>query len=508
MASREDLAIIRNARAGQVTAQVALGQRYLFGGGGLPQSMATALHWLIRAARQNSEAAWLLIGRHVPYEVAAPSSDSASLCQWYERAFDAGIEQAGLVFARLILTRTGSSIHPDLKHKAILALELAAKSGLPDAQRLLSELAPQFQPSTPPSPKLTATRNEQDISDSVALAHLAIAKQEWDLGNHDAFLKWALPLAREISQRQALIDSSSVDQSVAFTPSPQEAQLLSRCALVLARRNTADNDEVQLFWELAAHAGDETAPYALGLWLAKIDERGTRAPYYHGTANFKKAINWLTLAGERGSAPAWFALSRIFLKPHFPQNNLHDAQHYLKRAAEMGHPVAQLECGLHAWRLRHEQEMEDVNAAYWLGRSAAQGNHDAALLLEKVAPRPKAAAWALAAQRMLTKENLDNYPLFVARINLAAVFGLSKPEALLLDLNSADQGHCLLVDIRAHYGRGKRRLISLHTAQERLELNRIAKVFENVEKGERGPEGNYRQRMYRLKSLLPELAAE
>ena len=58
MASREDLAIIRNARAGQVTAQVALGQRYLFGGGGLPQSMATALHWLIRAARQNSEAAW------------------------------------------------------------------------------------------------------------------------------------------------------------------------------------------------------------------------------------------------------------------------------------------------------------------------------------------------------------------------------------------------------------------------------------------------------------------
>ena len=152
--------------------------------------------------------------------------------------------------------------------------------------------------------------------------------------------------------------------------------------------------------------------------------------------------------------------------------------------------------------------MEDVNAAYWLGRSAAQGNHDAALLLEKVAPRPKAAAWALAAQRMLTKENLDNYPLFVARINLAAVFGLSKPEALLLDLNSADQGHCLLVDIRAHYGRGKRRLISLHTAQERLELNRIAKVFENVEKGERGPEGNYRQRMYRLKSLLPELAAE
>ena len=52
MANREELAIIRNARAGQAAAQLELGKLYLFGSAGLPQSLPTALHWLERAARQ------------------------------------------------------------------------------------------------------------------------------------------------------------------------------------------------------------------------------------------------------------------------------------------------------------------------------------------------------------------------------------------------------------------------------------------------------------------------
>jgi len=74
MANREDLAIIRAARAGKAEAQLALGRRYLFGGNGLPQSYATALHWLERAARQDMADAWLLIGEHISYEVVAQQS--------------------------------------------------------------------------------------------------------------------------------------------------------------------------------------------------------------------------------------------------------------------------------------------------------------------------------------------------------------------------------------------------------------------------------------------------
>jgi hypothetical protein len=35
----------------------------------------------------------------------------------------------------------------------------------------------------------------------------------------------------------------------------------------------------------------------------------------------------------------------------------------------------------------------------------------------------------------------------------------------------------------------------------------VALVFENVDCGPGGPEGNYRQRLYRLRSLLPDMAS-
>src|SRR3954470_7047820 len=94
MANREELLIIRDARAGQAAAQLKLGKRYLFGSPGLPKSLPTALYWLDRAAQQDEQDAWLLIGSHVPFETVLQASQPAKLCVWYERAFDAGVVQA------------------------------------------------------------------------------------------------------------------------------------------------------------------------------------------------------------------------------------------------------------------------------------------------------------------------------------------------------------------------------------------------------------------------------
>jgi hypothetical protein len=59
-----------------------------------------------------------------------------------------------------------------------------------------------------------------------------------------------------------------------------------------------------------------------------------------------------------------------------------------------------------------------------------------------------------------------------------------------------------VIDIRASYGRSKRRLVLVDTAQERHALDRIARLFEGIDCGPSGPEGNYRQRLYRLRTLL------
>eukprot|EP01034_Spumella_vulgaris_P029488 gene29488-36550_t len=85
----------------------------------------------------------------------------------------------------------------------------------------------------------------------------------------------------------------------------------------------------------------------------------------------KRAIRWLTQAGEQGLAEAWFALSRIYIKPEFSQRSVSEAQACLERAADMGHSAAQLECGIHAWRTRRGGEENDVRAAYWLQKAGA-----------------------------------------------------------------------------------------------------------------------------------------
>ncbi len=139
MATREELLIIRAARAGQASAQVALGKRYLFGGTGLPRSPATALYWLDRAANQHERDAWMLIGSYVPFEVARGVPQLSRLRVWYEKAFDAGMVQAGLVFAKLVLQQGQNLLDPVLRQKALRALEAAARAGIADAQWLLAQ---------------------------------------------------------------------------------------------------------------------------------------------------------------------------------------------------------------------------------------------------------------------------------------------------------------------------------------------------------------------------------
>lgn len=539
MANREELAIIRGARAGQVGAQLALGQRYLFGGGGLPQNMTTALHWLDRAARQHAPEAWILIGRHIPYALVARTARPAEYGVWFERAFDAGELQAGLVFAQLVLQQAPpmppAAAEAALRRKALRALEAAAHAGMAEAQWLLAQqkdaidgvaLDPQAavaaqpldvsdagavsgMPTTPEALRLqqsgTLSWASRAADNGVAQAQLALAGLAWDARDGAAFLRRALPLAREVVQRLPPVPDGEMSESLRTALqglAEAELLLLSRCAQALLHSADADQDELLQLLTLAAVAGDRTAQCLLGLRFARMESQGTRSTQAGGSANYKKAIRWLTLAGERGVADAWYGLSRIYLKPEFSQRSLPDALRFLERAAEMGHAAAQLECGASAWRHRREAEANDVRALYWLQKAAAQGNAEAAALLTKIATVATPAPWAQAAQQQLTRDMGNAHPFLAARIELAAVFGLSRAEALLLDVNAADREHCLLVDIRAQYARSKRRLILLRTADELQLLHRIERLFEDVDCGPNGPEGNYRQRLYRLKALV------
>lgn len=438
MANREELGIIRGARAGDADCQLALGKLYLSGGAGLPLNLPTALHWLCRAARQERAEAWRLIGNHIPCEVARQALPE--VLRWYQLASEAGVAAATQALAQLTpQPHPSPSLAP---MTAMTALRASAGNGLrrPAAQRA-------------PSPAAACC----DAAPYAALEQL------WQ---HD------------------------------------RAAFVARARALLRLPAAASDPDLQQCRELAARDGDRHAQLALGLWFARMDGDGKRQRHGIAAANFKKAIRWLTLAGEQGLADAWFALSRIYLKPEFSQRCVAEAQSYLERAAEMGHGAAQLECGMYAWRNRRTDEHSDVRAAYWLQKAAAQGCAEAEAALAKVASAPTEAGWTASLVACLTRELLDSQPLLAARLELAALFGLSRAEALLLDVKQADHGHCLVVDIRASYGRSKRRLVLLRTARERQALDRIVRLFEAIDSGPDGLEGNYRQRLYRLKTWL------
>ena len=484
--------MIRGARAGDAECQLALGKLYLFGGASLPQSLPTALHWLHRAALQGRDEAWRLIGRHVGVEHARRSP---GVLPWYERAWDAGVTQAGLVLAQLVLPAPDAVSAP-LRSKAMAALESAARAGLPDAVRLLAQQRHPARPAGTAPPQPPPAVIGEGGTGATALA------QAWDKLPRVLFLAQALPLARQLVQ-DAPQDAEAA-RACGWQPMPDQVLLLARCAQAMAESDdpgdTVRQAERQRYCELAAFGGDRGAQLALGLWFARMTCDGARVSDGIAAANFKRAIRWLTQAGEQGLADAWFALSRIYIKPEFSQRSVAEAQACLERAAGMGHSAAQLECGIHAWRARRGDEQNDVRAAYWLQQAAAQGAKEAEAALLRIAPEtPDAAAWTAGLPALRNWQH--SLSLLAARIELAQLFSLTRAEALLLDIGAADQGHCLVVDIRASYGRSKRRLVLVRTAQQRQALDRIIRLFEQVDCSMEGPEGNYRQRLYRLKTL-------
>lgn len=445
MANRAELALIRGARAGDAACQLALGKVYLSGGASLPRNLATALHWLHRAAPVHREA-WLLIGREVPLEQARHCLPA--VLPWYQKAYAEGVEAAGIVLRQLgVCMDEAPGQHSAGCHGAAPPTSLPAPA------------TPSASPSATPSATVCA---------SGAAATVPAAKRT------------PAPAVRLTS---TVVPAATGQRDAAAPAHP--AQL-----------------------ERAAEAGDRAAQLALGLWLARMARDGSRLADGVVTVNFKRAVRWLTLAGEQGLADAWFALSRIYLKPEFSHRSVAEAQAYLERAAAMGHGDAQRACGLYAWRNRRNEVDGDVRALYWLQLAAAQPCAQAQALLERIAPPSglradragqDAAAWLAAFDAATLAQMALHQPLLAARLALAAAFGLSRAEALLLDVAAADRGHCVVVDIRASYGRSKRRLVLLRTAQERQLLDDVRRRFEQAGDAD---EGNYRQRLYRLKNCL------
>lgn len=497
MASREELHLLREARTGHLESQLKLGKLYLFGSKGLPKSITTALHWLVRAADQDSLLAKKLIGEHIPYDVIRNHPNRRQLENWYRDALKHGVARAGLVVAQILLADI--PISNAKRQEAIKLLEAAAHQKIGEAQWLLAELAGQHETYANMDDK-TAYWVTLAAESGIPDARSALIEYSWNQKDYSIFLQHALPIAKEMLELRHR-------QEISVELDPQSIKLLVRCGIALAK-TTHEIEMVQSLWETAAAHRNAEAAYQLGLWFAKMDENGIRTTTGATSTSFKKAVKWLRQAGDQGSPKAWYALALIYQKAEFSQRSMPDALNYLETAGNLGHPQAQYELGMHAWRCRRDNENNDIKAIFWLQKAYGNGRKEAELMLNKIATPAHPAPWAVYSMEHLTPEIIASQPFLVARIELASIFGLSRPEALLLDIHQADQEHCLLVDIRNMYRHSRRRIILIRTSQQRQIIARISQLFDKVDCSTKGPEGNYRQRQYRLKTLFPNLPKE
>ncbi|WP_343586707.1 hypothetical protein [Herbaspirillum sp.] len=523
MATREELAVIKAARAGESKAQLALGSRYLYGGTGLPRSNGTAFYWLKRAAQQGVDDAWMMIGRNIPYEQVKDLSPPSEAAVWYEKAFDAGVTHAGLTFARLVLDNT-EQFDSNSHARAIGALSFLASKDDHQAQWLLAQqmqmhghgedgdaaAGDRLKAMLPGGVlKLEDRLISEAAQAGIEQAQYALLDKAWKKGDYAGFARGAAVLVKRLFERNAVaVAQMEKDADVAggVSLSTEESALLLRFAQWRLRATKPDLVEIGHALELAALAGNTEAQLELGLLCAKIDREGNRVFMKHGLANFKKALHWLTLAGDGGAAPAWHALARIYSRSIYSQRNLEVALRYLEKAADMGLVEAQCEFAQVSWRNRRDDKLNDVRALYWWQQAAGQGNRQAREALEAFSARAHPSAWAVAAMGRLDDKFRNANPFLSARVELAATFGLTKPEALLIDVKHADYGHCLVVDICDCYARSKRRLVAIETDAQRSTLNRIGRLFSDVDCSFSGLEGNYRQRQYRLKTSFPDIA--
>jgi TPR repeat protein len=507
MANREELLIIRSARAGHPQAQLALGKRYLFGSTNLPQSHATALHWLEKAAEQNQSEAWMLIGENVSFTVARQAEDPLRVAVWYERAFEGKSARAGLVFAMLVFS-CWTRAEDGLRQKSMRALKVAAEAGIADAQWLLAQQLGMHEllaAKTPQEiPAQIQQRRDQIVEwaakaalGGIAEAQQALADYWWQQGDVTRFMLWGLPIAQELDRKAhgPLASRWSLDK--------KQLVLILRCAKAMTMQADTNLRLVERYLKIAAEGGDAKAQLAYGLWAARMDEDGNRVRRMPGVAHYKKAIRWLSQAAENGEAAAWFAISRVYLKPEFSRRSINESRRCLELAGAAGHRTAQFELAQIAWRTRKLDRRGDVRAVYWLQKAASQGDPEAVAMLNRIAPAVRRSEWAATARASFNRDISSQYPFLAARVELAYWFGLSRAEALLIDVEASDHGHCLEVDIRDSHPRSRRRLIQILTGEQRRALERASRVFDITDtRGKNGPEGNYRQRLYRFRSIF------
>jgi TPR repeat protein len=535
MASREFLKIMKLARSGDALAQQKIGHIYMLGDDGVPKNSQNALLWLEKASVSIgfNEQIFNFVADQLELSINLSSSQAPFAWKCLLLAANAGHTGARWLMAQAI-----SQFAPQanqISETPITALAFAQMSeknwsdagGLESfltlAHRYLEELADLSSFNEQASAKKLLAQCLQDGRlgtldvDRSKKIIASLATQSNDIG-----LSSLLSLGFSFNQG---IDASLVPALKMHLPS-------------LLNNKKHQQEHLPIYWagwqqlqnadalEIAAELGHVPAQLAMGLRLAKLDttvdevigndkndSTAAEAKTNSGNARLKRAVYWLKLAANHGEREAWYALGLINRMPQYSGYSAEDSDTYFDKAADLGHPQAQYRKGAALWRKRAQlsEEVEGLQASYWVWHATQQGVPEAQELLSKIMEshsNPKANDWDPLANAvaLAMTENSHRFTgeilLMCHRVIVANQLNLSKAELLLADIAAIQHEHGAVVDIRAELPRSTPRLILIETLEQRKALMMASKAFANAELSNSLDEGNLRQRRYRLEKLM------
>jgi TPR repeat protein len=544
MASREFLKIMKLARSGDALAQQKIGHIYMLGDVGVPKNSQNALLWLEKSSVSIgfNEEIFNFVADHLELTINLSSSQAPFAWKCLLLAANAGHTRARWLIAQAI-AQFAPQIN-QISETPITALAFAQMSeknwsdagGLESfcsmAHRYLEELADLSSFNEQASAKKLLAQCLQDGRlgtldvDRSKKIIASLATQSNDLG-----LSSLLSLGFSFSQG---VDASLVPALKMHLPS-------------LLNNKKKQQEHLPIYWaawqqlhnidalEIAAELGHVPAQLALGLRLAKLDantdevintEKEKRTNKHKeednnkeesktnsGNARLKRAVYWLKLAANQGEREALYALGLINRMPQYSGYSAEDSDLFFDKAADLGHPQAQYRKGAALWRKRAQlsEEVEGLQASYWVWHASQQGVTEAQELLSKIMEShadPKKNDWyqlaSATAQAVAEKSHrfTGEILLMCHRVIVANQLNLSKAELLLTEVAAIQHEHGAVIDIRAELPRSTPRLILIETLEQRKTLMMASKAFANAELSNSLDEGNLRQRRYRLEKLM------
>ena len=463
MASREFLKILSSARLGDVLAQQKLADAYLTGAFKTPIQPANALIWL--------EKSYLLIQNQISERVNSKSPEILKVFQQ-------------LAIVPLAQTLNSPAFHFGWKSFWQLA-EANSESSLTFAAKWqLADLL--INPSN--------REVQLQLVDWLKKNNSTSLGEKLESLEFNGLQKIARQYLQELADGSSKFEKQAKDLLIKLQPKNEALSSLW---------NTWLDSQNEYALAQAAELGLTAAKLTLGLRLAQFE--GNKES--KSNASLKKAAYWLQLAAKDGDRNAWYTLGEIYRRPQFSGYSAAESDRCFDRAADLGHPQAQLRKGANLWRKREkiEEKVLGLQASYWVWQASQQEVPEAKELLRKIlvsCPHPEKNDWHKLAQcadhainhHAEHKLGLE-WLMLCHRIVIANQFNLSKAELLLSEISQLQHEHCVVVDIRWELPKILPRLIQIETTQQRRALLAAGKVFAGTDPD---IEGNLRQRRYRF----------